>query len=97
MMRDWQQTAARYSDDELRLIVDFYGRMEEVLRDHLTRLREASRDPGRSVPAAWAPAAPGRLWPPLPGRGRQEGAPGPGGGIRGAVADEGGQPALAAR
>ena len=26
MMRDWQQMAARYSDDELRLIVDFYGR-----------------------------------------------------------------------
>jgi DNA-binding MarR family transcriptional regulator len=40
MMRDWQQMAARYSDDELRLIVDFYGRMEEVLRGHLTRLRE---------------------------------------------------------
>src|SRR6266487_269062 len=46
MMRDWQQMAARYSDDELRLIVDFYGRMEEVLRDHLTRLREAARDDG---------------------------------------------------
>ena len=40
MMRDWQQMAARYSDDELRLIVGFYGQMEEVLRSHLTRLRE---------------------------------------------------------
>ena len=40
MMRDWQQMAARYSDDELRLIVDFYDQMEEVLRSHLTRLRE---------------------------------------------------------
>lgn len=46
MMRDWQQMAARYSDDELRLIVDFYDRMEGVLREHLTRLREAGRDPG---------------------------------------------------
>ena len=32
MMRDWQQMAARYSDDELRLIVGFYDRMGEVLR-----------------------------------------------------------------
>jgi hypothetical protein len=40
MMRDWQEMAARYSDEELRLIVDFYDRMEEVLRGHLTRLRE---------------------------------------------------------
>jgi hypothetical protein len=46
MMRDWQQMAARYSDDELRLIVDFYDRMEGVLREHLTRLREAGRNPG---------------------------------------------------
>ena len=37
MMRDWQEMAARYSDDELRLIVDFYDRMEGVLREHLTR------------------------------------------------------------
>ena len=40
MMRDWQQMAARYSDDELRLIVGFYDQMEEVLRSHLARLRE---------------------------------------------------------
>ncbi|HEX3390027.1 MAG TPA: MarR family transcriptional regulator [Streptosporangiaceae bacterium] len=46
MMRDWQQMAARYTDDELRLIVDFYDRMEGVLREHLTRLREAGRNPG---------------------------------------------------
>jgi DNA-binding transcriptional ArsR family regulator len=39
MIRDWQEMAARYTDDELRLIVDFYGRMEEVLRAHLARLR----------------------------------------------------------
>ena len=40
MIRSWQAMAARYSDDELRLIVDFYARMEEVLREHLGRLRE---------------------------------------------------------
>ena len=39
MVRDWQQMADRYTDDELRLIVDFYGRMEEVIRRHLDRLR----------------------------------------------------------
>ncbi len=44
MMRDWQTMAARYSDDELRLIVDFYDRMEEVLRSHLARLRSAAKD-----------------------------------------------------
>jgi hypothetical protein len=31
--------AAHYSDDELRLIVDFYGHMEQVFRKHLVRLR----------------------------------------------------------
>jgi DNA-binding MarR family transcriptional regulator len=40
MIRAWREMAARYSDDELRLIVDFYGRMEQVLRDHLDRLRD---------------------------------------------------------
>jgi DNA-binding MarR family transcriptional regulator len=39
MLRSWREMAARYSDDELRLIVDFYGRMEQVFRDHLVRLR----------------------------------------------------------
>jgi hypothetical protein len=33
--------AAHYSADELRLIVGYYDRMEEILRGHLTRLREA--------------------------------------------------------
>src|SRR5262245_18895749 len=39
MIQDWQKVAAHYRDDELRLIVDFYGRMEEVFRKHLARLR----------------------------------------------------------
>ncbi len=41
MLRSWREMAARYSDDELRLIVDYYARMEEVLREHLVRLRGA--------------------------------------------------------
>src|SRR5580692_1435767 len=40
MMGAWQRMADRYSDDELRLIVGFYDQMQEVLRDHLARLRE---------------------------------------------------------
>lgn len=40
VLRDWRQLAARYSDDELRLIVDFYGRMEQIFREHLVRLRD---------------------------------------------------------
>ena len=35
----WQAVVTRYSDDELRLIVEFYGQMEEVIRAHLVRLR----------------------------------------------------------
>jgi DNA-binding MarR family transcriptional regulator len=40
MIADWQQLAAQYSDDELRLIVRFYDQMEAVLRKHLLRLRD---------------------------------------------------------
>src|SRR5216684_8392462 len=44
VLRDWREMAARYYDDELRLIVDFYGRMEQVFRNHLVRLRAEDRD-----------------------------------------------------
>ena len=39
MVRDWLRTSAAYSDDELKLILEFQGRTEQVLREHLTRLR----------------------------------------------------------
>ncbi|HEX3492019.1 MAG TPA: MarR family transcriptional regulator [Streptosporangiaceae bacterium] len=39
MVQAWQQLAADYSDDDLRLIVEFYGRMEQVIRDQMVRLR----------------------------------------------------------
>jgi DNA-binding transcriptional ArsR family regulator len=35
----WQGVVTQYTDDELRLIVEFYGQMEQVIRDHLARLR----------------------------------------------------------
>jgi DNA-binding transcriptional ArsR family regulator len=35
----WQAVVTRYTDDELRLIVEFYGQMEDVIRAHLARLR----------------------------------------------------------
>ena len=42
LLQDWREIAARYSDDELRLIVDFYARMEQILRAHIDRLRAAA-------------------------------------------------------
>src|SRR5580693_7245478 len=51
MVRDWQEMTSGYTDDELRLIVDFYSRMAEVIREHLFRLR------GPADPAA-TPADP---------------------------------------
>jgi DNA-binding MarR family transcriptional regulator len=51
MIRDWQKLAARYTDDELRLIVEYYDRMEEIVRGHLVRLRTES-------PAATPPGDP---------------------------------------
>jgi DNA-binding MarR family transcriptional regulator len=43
MVRALQDVAGRYTDDELQLIVGFYGRMEQVFRDHLARLRDAQQ------------------------------------------------------
>ena len=40
LMGAWQRLADQYTDDELRLIVEFYGKLEDILRDHLARLRE---------------------------------------------------------
>jgi DNA-binding MarR family transcriptional regulator len=46
MVGDWQQLATRYTDDELRLIVGFYDQMEQIIREHLSRLRERPAPPG---------------------------------------------------
>ena len=42
MLRDWREMAARYSDDELKLIIDYTARMEDILRRHIVRLRAAA-------------------------------------------------------
>jgi DNA-binding MarR family transcriptional regulator len=46
MIQEFQRLAADYSEDELRLIVAFYGRMEQVFRDQVIRLREPGPAPG---------------------------------------------------
>jgi len=40
MMGAWQRMTDQYTDDELRLIVAFYGQVQDIIRDHLARLRE---------------------------------------------------------
>jgi len=50
MVADWQELSAGYSDDELRLIVEFYHQMEQVIRKHLARLRDPSAAPGTLPP-----------------------------------------------
>jgi DNA-binding MarR family transcriptional regulator len=40
MLGAWQRMTNQYTDDELRLIVAFYGQVEGVIRDHLAHLRD---------------------------------------------------------
>lgn len=39
LVKAWRSTAARYSDDELRLILQFQRQVEQIMRDQLARLR----------------------------------------------------------
>jgi DNA-binding transcriptional regulator GbsR (MarR family) len=39
MVRAWQATASRYSDEQLTLILEFQRDTEQILRDHVQRLR----------------------------------------------------------
>jgi DNA-binding MarR family transcriptional regulator len=50
LVLDWQGVVTQYTDDELRLIVEFYGQMEQVIRAHLARLRGPA-DPGAGTQA----------------------------------------------
>src|SRR3984957_11502237 len=43
LLQAWRATAARYSDDELRLLLEFQRRFEEIVRDQLARLRREER------------------------------------------------------
>jgi len=40
MLGAWRRMTDQYTDDELRLIVAFYGQVEGVIRDHLAHLRD---------------------------------------------------------
>src|SRR5499425_3699048 len=40
MLGAWQRMTDQYTDDQLRLIVAFYGQVEGVISDHLARIRE---------------------------------------------------------
>jgi MarR family len=42
MMGAWRRMADTYTDDELRLIVGYYGQMEQILREHLAKLRDGA-------------------------------------------------------
>jgi DNA-binding transcriptional ArsR family regulator len=46
----WRGTAASYSDDELRLLVEFQGRFLDIVREQLDRLRGEARLRGGQVP-----------------------------------------------
>jgi DNA-binding MarR family transcriptional regulator len=54
LIQAWQGVIDRYTDDELRLIVDFYGQMEQVIRNHLLRLRGPAGEAGPADPAVRA-------------------------------------------
>jgi DNA-binding MarR family transcriptional regulator len=47
VVKAWRATAASYSDDELRLLLEFQGKIEEIMRGQLTRLRG-----GEVIPSA---------------------------------------------
>jgi DNA-binding MarR family transcriptional regulator len=40
VVKAWRAAAASYSDDELRLLLEFQGRVEEIMRGQLARLRD---------------------------------------------------------
>jgi DNA-binding MarR family transcriptional regulator len=83
----WQGVVTQYTDDELRLIVEFYGQMENVVREHIARLR--TMPVGGATPGA--SAGPGLAEPdglPEPGGlAEPDGLPEPGG-----LAEPGGLP-----
>ena len=39
VVKAWRATAADYSDNELRLLLEFQGKLEEIMRSQLARLR----------------------------------------------------------
>jgi DNA-binding MarR family transcriptional regulator len=59
LVQAWQGVVSRYTDDELQLIVEFYAQMEQVIRDHLVRLRgPAEPDPPTRPGSPGEPGSP---------------------------------------
>ena len=58
VVRAWLATAAEYSDDELRLLLEFQGKVEQVMRGQLSRLR----GDGGTPPAPEERGLTGRPW-----------------------------------
>jgi DNA-binding transcriptional ArsR family regulator len=46
MLTAWKAVADGYTEDELKLIIDFQAKSERVLKDNLARLREPVSKPG---------------------------------------------------
>jgi len=44
VVKAWRNVAARYTDDELRLILGFQEQLEQIMRDRLVELRGGSQD-----------------------------------------------------
>jgi DNA-binding HxlR family transcriptional regulator len=45
VVKAWRATAADYSDGELRLLLEFQGKLEEIMRSQLARLRRDGEAP----------------------------------------------------
>ena len=43
VVRAWQEAAAEYSDEQLRMVLEFQHQMERIMRDALAQLRDMPR------------------------------------------------------
>lgn len=50
MLAEWKKAADGYSDEELELIIGFQAKAEQVLRDHLIRLRQPGAPQAGAAP-----------------------------------------------
>jgi hypothetical protein len=44
VIKAWRDAAAGYSDDELRLILDFQRQVADIMRDQLAQMREQAAE-----------------------------------------------------
>jgi hypothetical protein len=43
VVRAWREAAAEYSDEQLRMVLEFQHQMERIMRDALAQLRDMPR------------------------------------------------------